>query len=73
MDKKLAQDLLYIFDTPKNVEVFQSYIDEEIKKAFLRLKSVSDPIEIYRLQGQITSFENMRRVRDNALNIVKGE
>lgn len=73
MNNKLAQELLYVFDTPKSVETFQSYIDEEIKKAFLQLKGVSDPVAVYRLQGQITALEVMRKVRDTALSIVKGE
>lgn len=73
MDNKLAKDLLFVFDTPKNVETFQTYVDEEIKRVFLQLKGASDPVQIYRFQGQITALENMRRIRDNALNIVKGK
>lgn len=70
MDRKLAQDLLYVFDTPKNVEIMQSYLETEVKRVFLRLKGASDPVEIYRLQGQIAALEYIKRVREHALDII---
>lgn len=64
MNKKLAYELLKVFDTPRTVEVFQQYIDEELKKAFSQLKGYSDPTEIYRLQGKIAALEMLRKIRE---------
>ena len=73
MDKRLAQELLLVFDSPYAVEVFQKYMDAEIAKAFSMLKGVSDPIGIYRLQGQIAAYETLKKVRDTAITVAKGE
>ena len=72
MDKQLAQELLKVFDTPYTVEIFNLYLDTEIKRAFSALKGVTDPAGIYRLQGQIAAYELMKKVRENSLSIVKG-
>lgn len=73
MDKRLAQELLLIFDTPYSVEVFDKYMNSEINKAYSMLKGVSDPVGIYRLQGQIAAYEMLKKVRDTAITVAKGE
>lgn len=72
MDVSLAKAILATFDTPVHVETIQSYANAEISRAYLRLRAIDDPIQIYRLQGQIQAMESLKKIRDTAVQVRDG-
>lgn len=72
MNKELAKDILKVFDTPFTVETITAYADVEIKKANQGLATLTDPVEIYRLQGVIRAMTVLKTIRTQAENYLKG-
>lgn len=67
MDKELGKKLLRVFDTPETVETIGAYAASEIDKANKGLQTVTDTVEIYRLQGVVRAMTVLKNVRDLAV------
>lgn len=43
---------------------FLKELDTNIQRCYKRLEQVSDPIEIYRAQGEVQAFQKLAKLRD---------
>lgn len=70
MNSKLASRIGLHLNKPDIISTINEYIHERIAILQRGLQEVSDPVQIYRLQGSITELQRMLRLREDALAVI---
>ena len=73
MDKKLAENILKVVDTPFTVSTIEEYAEYEIQRCHKSLEGTSDILSMARLQGQIAALRKFKKIRDQAIAIKEKE
>lgn len=58
------QNLRQALNNPKVLSDLHEWVDKLLESFRLQLEGNTDPVNIYRLQGQITSLKRFRKLRD---------
>lgn len=71
MDKQLARQLLLVVNDNYTVDAFKQYASDRIDYLRKQLDSLTDPVAIYRIQGQITELKRFESLREEVINASK--
>lgn len=67
MNKELARSMLILVNSPHDILLLQQYANYRIDHLRKQLDSLTDSVEIYRVQGQIKELKRLETLRDEVI------